>query len=523
MKNDGKNPAKELYQQLRQRSCAELWEDEVPRFNRADQRERFAKVGLVRAVGVVFSEHGTEAQKSAAREWLRGLLKDPQEKIRRYAMTALPKLGAGSGEEAALLQLLKKAESERERKFLGQTLEKIGGHATLQAGALDVRTEQKVKASVARAQASTVRLDRALSEFAGLRIHLRGRRGLEQFVRTELEENPQTRKKFHVAEVSDGLVALTAHVPFSLGDLYALRSFGTVGLVPGIAKHARALDSEAAQAKFLDGLAALITSPLARRILETFTVGPIRYRLDFVSKGHQRGAIRQLAARVYTRSPALLNDAREAPWSIEIHPAPGGSAVELTPRLVPDPRFAYRQQDVPAASHPPLAACLARLAGPGPKDGPEIIWDPFCGSGLELIERTLVGGVKRVFGTDLSAAALESTRRNFAAAPLPPVATHFHVSDLRDFERIKGLGPETVTLLITNPPMGKRVPIPNLRGLIEDLFEIAAIVLKPGGRLVFANPLRLESPERSLKLQLRQVVDFGGFDCRLELYRKTGR
>lgn len=71
--------------------------------------------------------------------------------------------------------------------------------------------------------------------------------------------------------------------------------------------------------------------------------------------------------------------------------------------------------------------------------------------------------------------------------------------------------------------MGRRVPIHNLRGLIADLFAVAATVLKPGGRLVFANPLRLTPADPSLKLQSRQTVDLGGFDCLLELYTKSAR
>ena len=101
MKSDAKNSGKELYQQLRRLPCAQLWQDEVPRFDRAAPRERFERVALVRAVGVVFAESGTAAQQDAARTWLRGLLHDPEEKIRRYAMAALPKIGAGQGEETA--------------------------------------------------------------------------------------------------------------------------------------------------------------------------------------------------------------------------------------------------------------------------------------------------------------------------------------------------------------------------------------------------------------------------------------
>ena len=50
-----------------------------------------------------------------------------------------------------------------------------------------------------------------------------------------------------------------------------------------------------------------------------------------------------------------------------------------------------------------------------------------------------------------------------------------------------------------------------------------AALLAPGGRLVFTNPFRMESPQPSLRLDSRQVVDLGGFECRLEMYRKLAR
>jgi tRNA G10 N-methylase Trm11 len=66
-----------------------------------------------------------------------------------------------------------------------------------------------------------------------------------------------------------------------------------------------------------------------------------------------------------------------------------------------------------------------------------------------------------------------------------------------------------------------RVPVPSIRHLIADLFSVAAAALKPGGRLVFVNPLRSESPHPGLKLQSRQLVDMSGFDCRMEMYKKS--
>ena len=88
------------------------------------------------------------------RAWLTALLKDPQEKIRRYAMAALPKIGADENAEAQMLSLLKQNSGERERRHLGRALEKIGGSATLsfmaQGESLPELTQQKVQAAIAR-------------------------------------------------------------------------------------------------------------------------------------------------------------------------------------------------------------------------------------------------------------------------------------------------------------------------------------------------------------------------------------
>ncbi|MCX6968470.1 MAG: methyltransferase [Verrucomicrobia bacterium] len=511
MKSGGKNPSKELYNALRRLPWEQLWGEEVARFNRATAQERISRVAVIRAVGVVFSESGPEEQRPEVQQWLVGLLQDPAEKIRRYAMTALPKIGVEKSGEAELLALLNTTTAERETKFLGRTLDKIGGVATLKAleRGLLPQTEQKVKASLARAQSpSTVRMDGVLADFAGLRIHLRGRKGLEQIVKQEVEANPTTRRKFRVVEIGSGLVVLQPIASFCLGDIYALRCFGTVGFVLGTVHATQSVES----------IACVIASPLSHRIFKIFTEGVIRYRLNFVAKGHQRGAVRAIANRAYTLCPEILNDARNAPWSVEIHPTGRGNSVELSPRLSPDPRFSYRQADVPAASHPPLAACMARLAG---KREGEIVWDPFCGSGLELVERALLGGVRSVLGTDLSPEAIGISKRNFAAANLSVATAQFNCCDFRD--AVDDLGLNSVTLIVTNPPMGRRVPIADLRGLIADLFDVAAKTLKPGGRLVFANPLPVGGCPAALKLESRQVVDFGGFNSRLEFYRKLPR
>ena len=60
----------------------------------------------------------------------------------------------------------------------------------------------------------------------------------------------------------------------------------------------------------------------------------------------------------------------------------------------------------------------------------------------------------------------------------------------------------------------------DMPGLIADLLLAATKALEPGGRLIFTNPLRDGPSSPSLKLEYRQTVDLGGFDCQLEMYRK---
>ena len=505
-----KNLTKEHYQRLRQLDCSELWGNEVAAFDRANEKDRVALVAVVRAVGVVFSECGSLEQREQARSWLRKLLNDPEEKVRRYAMTALPKLGGSAEEEKDLLGLLAASVSDREKKHLGQALEKIGGAATVaQAGMYGglARTIQKAQANFARfEEPGSISLDVELPDQNQFLIHLRCRRGLERILEAEVTEHAGADKKFRTRRTEQGLVVLEAIAPFRLSDLFSFRCFASVAFLLG--SHEQS-ENEA------DALSRLIASPRTLSLLQTLTEGPIRYRLDFSARGHQRGLVREVTDRVFELCPALINDSRHAPWQIDIHQNAREAFVELTPKLRPDPRFSYRRQDVPAASHPPLAAAMARLAGHMHN---EAVWDPFCGSGLELIECALRGGVVRVIGTDRSADAIQITEQNFQSALSRDVTARFVCSDFRDHARIAGLEPGSISLVISNPPMGRRVPIPNLPGLIKDLFIAASEVLKPGGRLVFANPLPVAPMGLPLRRDFQQKVDLGGFSVHVERY-----
>ncbi|MEI8293251.1 MAG: methyltransferase [bacterium] len=502
MKTTKPNVAKDLYKELRRLPWQKLWGNLVPAFNCQDAGARAKNAALVRAVGVVFVESGFPADKPQVAAWLRSLLKDPDEKIRRYAMAALPKIGAESTDEAALIHLLRTTHpDEREKKHLSRALDKIGGQATLAiATELSAQTTLKVRATLARKESpSEILLESRVDEPSEVTIHLRCRRGLEGFVREEIEKSQNARGLFDVLDSRQGLVAIQNRVSFQLSDLLDLRCFATLGFVLGYVK---TLDSH--------DIATRIAA--ARTLFQKLTRGAIRYRIDFPSLGHQRALVHDMAIQTYSLCPDILNDARSAPWAVEIQPDRGQFSIELRPRLSPDPRFSYRRQDVPAASHPPLAACMARLAG---NSGQDVVWDPFCGSGLELIERGLVGGVRRLIGSDRSLAAIDIARANLQASGLELEADFFH-GDFRD----AAIKPNSVTQMITNPPMGRRVPILDLPELINDLFQTAAAVLRPGGILVLANPLPTQISNKRLRLDSSQRMDLGGFDVRLERHVK---
>lgn len=512
----------DLYKHLRDLPKERLWESEVARFNSADPRERMSTVAVIRAVGSTFGRFGTEEEKRKVREWLLTLLDDPQEKIRRYAAAALPKIGAGEQGEEKLLDVLKNSREEREQRHLGRALEKVGGAATLEQageGLLPLQSRQKVQAGVARREKpASIVLEAALPVSGSLRIHLRCRRGLEGFVKAEAAEKLRAHEGFRILSVRPGCVTLEADQEFPLSALYRLRCFATLGLYLGTI-------AEGEGTGWVESLAACIASPRARDLMKTATKGTPRYRIDFPKRGHQRGAIRRVAERAYELAPEILNDSREAPWSIDIIPTGEGrkeSYVELRPRLYPDPRLTYRQDDIPAASHPPLAACMARLAGLHAQNQ-EVVWDPFCGSGLELVERALLGGVKTIQGTDLDPKSIQIAKANTSSADTNTVHSIFSCCDFRDALQpgsSAGIAPGSVTLIITNPPLGRRVRVKDLKGLFADFYHAASVALKPGGRLVFANPLRTGPSDPSLQLEYRQVIDMGGFDCRLEMYRK---
>jgi 23S rRNA G2445 N2-methylase RlmL len=192
--------------------------------------------------------------------------------------------------------------------------------------------------------------------------------------------------------------------------------------------------------------------------------------------------------------------------------------VELVPRLS-DPRFAYRKGDVPAASHPTIAAALIRAATTRKAD---VVWDPFVGSGTELCERAIAGSYATLTGSDVDPAALEVARANLEAC-----GAHDVTLLAGDATSLRPPGPRP-TLIVTNPPLGRRVQrSAALAPLLDRFVTHAAELLAPGGILSWISPFperTRDVAERCRLLMMRALeVDLGGFDAELQVWRKAGR
>jgi len=411
-------------------------------------------------------------------------------RARRAAVVALGKVG---GDEArdALRRFAARADLlPEQRRAVVEALGKVGGAEDTIAGIAGADDDPELRRRRDRAllmserdrgreQASTIRGDAVLAD--EVIVVARCRSGLEELLGAELEAAGIPVTEARRAEVR-------VHTRGPLAAFHAARTWLTIGIERPIAEPS----AEAIAAAVIE----------AQPLLTALTDGAIRWRLDFAGGGHRRAVVWQAAQRVRAAAPALINDPTSTTWDVVVYE----TSLELRPRRLDDPRFAWRVADVSAASHPTIAAALARIAGV--QDG-DVVWDPFCGSGSELIERARLGHA-HLIGSDLDARALEAARANLAAAGLTAELT---LGDALAFD------PGPVSLIISNPPLGRRIR-GDAGALLERFVARAARLLVPGGRLVWITPAvgRTERAARDAGLTLdhRRTVDLGGYDAHLE-------
>ncbi|MCY1072652.1 HEAT repeat domain-containing protein [Nannocystis sp. RBIL2] len=475
---------------------------------------------------------------------LKTCLDDHDPKTRRNAIGALGKRG-GPDVAAALLARARAEASLPHLRSLVEALGKVGDADALawldglesddpELQRLTARARLMLGRSLGRGEVgSAIDLDAVA---AGPRPLVLGcRPGLEPLLVDALGPG------FAPRILGPGRVAATLRGP--LRDLLAVRLWTEVGLpLPPLS---RGTDLPAT-------IAAVLTGPEARRIFKTYTKGQVRYRLAWARGGHRRALVWQVAAAAAAQWPELVNDPRETTWEVVVDDAGLLVRAELRPRrwsatdkpgeglTAPaadrepspaerpsesvddkpalesaDPRFAYRSGDVPAASHPTIAAALARLAEVRPDD---VVWDPFVGSGLELCERGLLGPAASLLGTDLDPRALAVAAANLRNAGLRAELTQADATTHR---------PTGVTLIVTNPPMGRRVHRGDVGPLLTAFVANAAAVLAPGGRLAWISPLpRVTDPAlqaAGLVLRGSLTLDMGGFTGQLQRWDKPLR
>ena len=456
---------------------------------------------------------GKLVESPAALAYLIDALRNDDAKTRRNAALALGRATIQKDlVEEALLAAWRDEPRVDHRRSIAQSLGKIGGPASIEAlRALETDDTElrriatqalmQLERSALREEATTI--DASVSPSAPRAVVFRSRSGIERILERELGPSWSPRVP------SKGVVEAT--LKGALGSIFDARTWVRMAfpLAP------RAVNAGDLATAVIDAL----TSDDALDVMRTFTRGTIRYRLAWESRGPSRALVWRVAEGVSARKPELVNDPTQSTWEASIfegkgHEENGHVRVELTPRALVDPRFTYRTGDVPAASHPTLAAALVRVAGVRPND---VVWDPFVGSGSELVERAKHGAFASLHGSDTEPRALDVARANLLAAGL--------TADLALGDATSHVVPG-VSLILTNPPMGRRVARGELATLLDRFIDHAAKVLAVGGRLVWLSPLPDRTRERlnaaGLKRGFRQIVDMGGFDAELQSAAKVG-
>ncbi len=131
-----------------------------------------------------------------------------------------------------------------------------------------------------------------------------------------------------------------------------------------------------------------------------------------------------------------------------------------------------------------------------------------------MIERGLLGPFRELHGSDLEDSALAAARANAERAKL---SLRLAQADARSHRVPR------VSLILSNPPMGRRVTRDgNLAPLLDAFLVNAASSLVPGGRLVWLSPFADRSAATARRLGLKVTrhapVDLGGFAAELQRF-----
>lgn len=448
-------------------------------------------------------------------------LRDQRPRLRRYAAVAAGKqldLSVGEQEELeeGLLLAWQATVFDNEKRHIAEALGKIGG-SKAQELLRTIETKDLLLAkSISKAlllferrnlaqQKTTWHLQAALPKVLTLRVWCR--HGLESMMLNQFNL-----QKDVLEILKSGVGWIDLNLRGSPEILYKNRFFLNFGFKLPLPKFSKETEAKA--------IANCLFESTTREILEKFSTAPYRIRLEHLNLGHQRAlqwqTAEEISQKAKTTAFPIVNDPRQADWEalIALHE----SAFFLCPKTYPDPRFFYRKQDVPAASHPTLAAALAQLGGVRSDD---IVWDPFVGSGSELIERHLLGPYQSLIGSDLDSKALASAKTNMECAGLLNASVQEKVF-LKQCDALKYEA--KVSLVLTNPPMGRRVNHHDAERILLEFLSRLGKILVPTGRLVWISPFPKILDPVLLRNGFSKIysvnVDMGGFAAEMQKWEK---
>ena len=175
-------------------------------------------------------------------------------------------------------------------------------------------------------------------------------------------------------------------------------------------------------AKYRDGkdLAKLIIGSNIISLLHDFFDGnmPFTYRLQIRGireENRSLSLVKEIVSRLdKTMSDDLVNTVSD--YQIELRliiKSSDSFALYVKPNLLKDSRFEYRKSSTSESMKPVLAANICEYCSKYFKENAAVI-DPFCGSGILLIERNIKKAVSRSMGIDLLALAIEAMKKNVA-------------------------------------------------------------------------------------------------------------
>lgn len=148
---------------------------------------------------------------------------------------------------------------------------------------------------------------------------------------------------------------------------------------------------------------------------------PFRFRIELRCKNPERKAKfeKELAAALEVGSGwKLVNSVSN--YEIEFRFVENSSGdLNILVKLLnlKDNRFAYRKETLSQGMKPYLAATVCELVKNHLKEGACIL-DPFCGTGVLLVERNIVSPAKLIYGIDIYKDAVKKSHINLSSAKL---------------------------------------------------------------------------------------------------------